>query len=166
MTTEASEVARIRVSLTTGELEVEGSESFVSQYAEPIAAILEKLESDGFTPAAPMQQSAAPAPPAPGPTPQAAEDEPFGEVLHALSSKSGTDQILLAGYYVGKNASDGTFSTNDAHSLLIGQGIKLSNASQSMKNNVTAKRAFKVGSRFKVAKAGMDHLKSLGVHAA
>ena len=90
-------------------------------------------------------------------------DEPFGEVLHTLSSKSGTDQILLAGHYVAKSSADGTFSTVDAHKLLIEQGVKLSNASQSMKNNTSAKRAFKVGNRFKVAKSGLDHLKTLGV---
>jgi len=49
--------------------------------------------------------------------------------------------------------------------LLIEQGVKLSNASQSLKNNVTAKRAFKVGSRYKVAKSGVDYLKTLGVPA-
>ena len=82
-----------------------------------------------------------------------------------MSSKSGTDQILLAGHYAAKVSSDGTFSTNDAHKLLIEQGVKLSNASQSMKNNLTAKRAFKVGGRFKIAKTGIDYLHALGVSA-
>ena len=36
MTTAMSENARIRVSLTTGELEIEGPESFVSQYVDSI----------------------------------------------------------------------------------------------------------------------------------
>lgn len=163
MTTPTSEKARIRISLTTGELEIEGSESFVSQYAESIESVLERLRNDG--PSSPAQPPHATATDA---TPTAASgsgDEPFGEVLHSLSSKSGTDQILLAGYYVGKNTTDGTFSTIDAHKLLIEQGVKLSNASQSLKNNVTAKRAFKVGSRYKVAKSGVDYLKTLGVPA-
>lgn len=160
--------ARFRVNLSTGELEVEGSEAFVSQYAESIESLLERLLEQG--PAAPAVPAAAqPATPAPAGAPAAASvaaDEPFGEVLHSLSSKSGTDQILLAGLYVGKSRDDGTFSTIEAHQRLMEQGVKLSNASQSMKNNLNAKRVFKVGKGFKVAKQGVDHLKSLGVSAA
>lgn len=166
----AGEIARIRISLTAGELEIEGSESFVSQYEESIAAMVERLREEGVVAVAPQQ----PAPVGVGatnlggetaPIPTAA-DEPFGEVLHSLSTKSGTDQILLAGHYVAKNTADGTFSTAEAHKLLIEQGVKLSNASQSLKNNLTAKRAFKVGSRFKISKAGIDYLNTLGVTVA
>jgi hypothetical protein len=165
MSTSPSEKARIRVSLTTGELEIEGTEAFVSQYAESIDAVLERLRADGVVaPAGAAAPSSASStggslPPVP------VDVEPFGEVLHSLSSKSGTDQILLAGYYVGNSVADGTFSTNEAHARLIEQGVKLSNASQSMKNNLSSKRVFKVGTRFKIAKTGVDHLKSLGVSA-
>lgn len=159
----STDKARIRVSLATGELEIEGTESFVSQYAESIEAVLERLRTDGLQTQMPASSNTATAPAMPA---QSAADEPFGEVLHGLSSKAGTDQILLAGFYVSKNTSDGTFSTQDANKLLVEHGVKLSNASQSLKNNVTAKRAFKVGSRYKVSKTGQDYLKSLGVSAA
>lgn len=166
MTTTTSENARIHVNLTTGELEIEGSESFVAQYADSIESVLERLRNDSPSSAVLAPQPTATATGA-APTPASRSgEEPFGEVLHSLSSKSGTDQILLAGYHIGKISTDGTFSTIDAHKLLIEQGVKLSNASQSLKNNVTAKRAFKVGSRYKVAKSGIDYLKTLGVLAA
>jgi hypothetical protein len=169
MASTTSEGSRIRVNLATGELEIEGSESFVSQYADSIAAALERLLENGPSASvagpAPVIVSAAGAGHGPVPVPTSA-DEPFGQVLHSLTSKSGTDQILLAGYYAAKSTSDGTFSTNDAHKLLIEQGVKLSNASQSMKNNLTSKRAFKVGSRFKIAKTGVDYLNTLGVSAS
>lgn len=166
MTSNLAPTARIRIRLATGELEIEGTESFVSRYAESIDAIVDRLHTGSV-----ITQPASTATPAGGvaaaesvtsPSP----DEPFGEVLHTLASKSGTDQILLSGYYVTKGTPDGTFSTADANSLLIEQGVKLSNASQSMKNNLNAKRVFKVGSRFKVAKTGVDHLKTLGVPAS
>ena len=165
MTAATSEASRIRVNLATGELEIEGSETFVSQYADSIASVLDRLLEHG--------PSAPPTAPTPvvatagggGSAPTSA-DEPFGEVLHSLSSKSGTDQILLAGYFYAKSTSDGTFSTMEAHKLLIEQGVKLSNASQSMKNNLVSKRAFKVGSRFKIAKTGIDYLNSLGMSAS
>ena len=166
MATSAGENARIRVSLSAGELEIEGTEDFVSQYADSIESVLERLRIEG--PSGPVPAAQAPATAgSTGPTAAIAPgDEPFGEVLHSLSSKSGTDQILLAGYYVGRNATDGTFSTVDANKLLIEQGVKLSNASQSLKNNLASKRAFKVGNRYKVAKLGIDYLKTLGVPAA
>lgn len=167
-----SETARIRISLTAGELEIEGPESFVSQYEESIAAVLERLREEGVVAVAPQQQAPVVVTTTNGvgeTTPGSAAtaaDEPFGEVLHSLNTKSGTDQILLAGYYVGKSAADGTFSTTEAHKLLIEQGVKLSNASQSLKNNLTAKRAFKVGSRFKISKTGIDYLNTLGATVA
>lgn len=171
MSEPTSETARIRISLTAGELEIEGPESFVSQYEESIAAVLERLREEGVVAvAAPPQQPAVVAASngaaESAPAPAAASEEPFGEVLHSLNTKSGTDQILLAGHYVGKGSADGTFSTTEAHKLLIEQGVKLSNASQSLKNNLSAKRAFKVGSRFKISKAGIDHLNTLGVTVA
>lgn len=157
--------ARIRVSLATGELEVEGTEAFVSQYEETIAALLERLRTDGQ--AAPVSGPRETGASSPAPTaPAAGGDEPFGEVLHLLTSKSGTDQSLLAGYYAAKASPDGSFSTAEASRLLVEQGVKLSNPSQSLKNNLNAKRAFKVGSRYKVSKVGLDHLKTLGVVAA
>ncbi|MDT7570614.1 MAG: hypothetical protein QOE05_788 [Actinomycetota bacterium] len=161
---------RIRISLSTGELEVSGSEAFVSQYAESIETLLERLQSQGPT-VLPQHQlpNTGQAQAAPAPQHAAAsgaDEEPFGEVLHSLTSKTGTDQILLAGYYIGKGNPDGTFATGEAHAKLIEQGVKLSNASQSMKNNLVAKRVFKVGSRYKVSKQGVDHLKSLGSSAS
>jgi hypothetical protein len=164
MSATTSDAARIRVNIAAGELEIEGTEAFVSRYADSIDTIIERLLS-----ASPVPQPSAAGPPARGLTNTVVSsdrDEPFGEVLHSLASKSGTDQILLSGYYVAKGSSDGTFSTGEAHALLIEQGVKLSNASQSMKNNLSSKRVFKVGSRFKVAKTGSDYLKSLGVSAS
>jgi hypothetical protein len=162
MNTTSSDTGRIRINLSLGELEIEGTEAFVSQYADSIEAIVERLRSEAISPPAKLPPLASDA----GtirPSTTASSDEPFGEILHALASKSGTDQILLSGYYVAKDSAEGTFSTSDAHQLLIEQGVKLSNASQSMKNNLTSKRVFKVGNRFKVARTGLDHLKALGV---
>jgi hypothetical protein len=167
MADETGEFSRIRINLSSGELEIQGSDSFVSQYAEPISALLDRLRSEGASgPVATATRSTMETPPVStnGPAPVGAL-EPFGQVLHSLATKSGTDQILLAGYYVSEVNSDGTFSTNEAHKLLIEQGVKLSNASQSLKNNLASKRVFKVGTRFKVAKSGVDYLKTVGVGA-
>jgi hypothetical protein len=73
---------------------------------------------------------------------------------------SQSDKILLAGSFAAQGTGDKTFSTSEASALLVEQGIKLSNPSQSLKNNLAAKRVFKQGNRFRVSKIGEDHLKT------
>src|SRR5215210_2295421 len=127
--------ARIRVSLTTGDLEVEGSEAFVAKYAEPIDELIGRLREGR------LQAPAAPTGDSPTPTPMATGSHPeeFGEALHGLpNSATGTDQILLAGLYAQQESADSTFSTGEANQLLVGQGIKLTNPSQSLKNGIAA----------------------------
>jgi hypothetical protein len=92
----------------------------------------------------------------------AGEQQEFGEVLHSLpNSATGPDRMLLAGSYAQLASADNTFSTGEANQLLLGQGVKLSNPSQALKNAIAAKRVFKVGKRYRVSKSGEEHLKSL-----
>lgn len=158
-----AEQARVRISLSAGDLEVEGTEDFVRQYADSIRTLIDRLEELPI----PIQGTAArgeavgtPAPSAP--TASAAEQREFGEVLHSLpNSASGQDRMLLAGSYAQLASADNTFSTGEANQLLLGQGVKLSNPSQALKNAIASKRVFKVGKRYRVAKTGEEHLKSL-----
>jgi hypothetical protein len=149
--------SRLRVCLQTGELEVEGSESFVSSYADEFRALIAKLAATKVvsTPGPLKDQRLAVASAA------SADAQEFPELLHQMSSSSGTDQILLAGAFAGRGREDGTFATSEANALLVEQGVKLANASQSMANNLKAKRVFKVGKNWKVSKTGQDYLKGL-----
>jgi len=153
--------ARVRISLGSGDLEVEGTEEFVAQYDDAIQAMIGRLKEQ------PVQAAAGAAAPAFAPAAHgaAAPDiagREFGEVLHALSTNaSGSDQMLVAGWYVQLGSADATFSTGAANQLLLGQGIKLSNPSQSLKNAIAAKRVFKVGKGYKVSKSGEEYLKTL-----
>ena len=153
----ASDQFRVRVSLQTGELEVEGSESFVSSFREEFDDLIGRI---GSTPAVAAPPAGAAA------SPSAAKQEPltesFPETLHGLpKGASGTDQILVAGKFASLQTADATFGTAEASALLIEQGIKLSNPSQSMKNNLVAKRVFKAGARWRISKTGEDHLRTL-----
>lgn len=159
--------ARVRISLTAGEFEVEGPEAFVQRYDSVVDDLLERVRS-GPTPKTAStngqkEDVTGEQDESFSPTTEAAELLDFGEVLHSLPSKAtSTDQILLAGHYVQQGSGDNSFSTNEANSLLVEQGIKLSNASQSLKNNLAAKRVFKLpGKRWRVSRPGEEYLKSL-----
>lgn len=153
---------RIRISLRNGELEVEGSEAFLKQHDESIRALVHRLEQtrpEAFSPLEPKQSTSS----SNGPD---ASKNSFPEALQDLPQGApATDQILLAGFYAAQENVDNTFSTGAANSLLIEQGIKLSNPSQSLTNNLKAKRVFRHGKFYKVSKGGEEHLQSLGVIA-
>jgi hypothetical protein len=148
---------RIRVCLSSGEFEVEGDEQFIDRYKATVGVMLEHLASGNARgPKQPELNSS---------ERDSQSPESFGQILHRLpKSATGTDQVLLAGQYAQTSSADNTFATAEANRLLVEQGIKLANPSQSLKNNLTAKRVFKVGKRYRVAKDGEEHLASLTKH--
>ena len=149
---------RISVTVGNSRLDLEGPEPFIANYEESLNRMLDRLASDAATSTD-------------SPPPAESESTPshesglggleFGEALQMLGSASGTDQILLAGKFVQDASEDRTFDTRDANQLLIDQSIKLANASNSMKRNLTRKRVFKVGGKFRVSRTGEEHLASL-----
>jgi hypothetical protein len=150
-------VGRVRVSLVAGELEIEGDEEFVAKYEADLKDILRRLKEQPVPQPVGGKVGVRPSGGAVG-TGTAKE---FGEAIHSLpKGSSGTDQILVAGYYAATGSTDGTFATSEANSLLVEQGIKLSNPSQALKNGLAAKRVFKVGKRFKLSKTGDDSIRS------
>ena len=151
-------MAKLRVNLAEGEFEVEGSEEFVRGYAARIEALLERMGE--------RAAASSPAPtPAADPPPAAAEGDeaPFGEWLQALPrNATDVDRTLLAGLHLQKRAADRAFTTADANRLLLEHGVKLGNPSQSVKQNLVAKRAFAVQrGRYRVAQGGLGHLEQL-----
>ena len=153
---------RIRISLSANELEVEGSPEFVAKYEPTIQLMLERLAE---TPVQPRVAGPANASPEAGTAAVAApvDARGFGELLHDLpKSATGTDQILVAGWHHQQTTADSSFTTADANQLLLGQGIKLSNAAQAMRGNLSGTRVFKVsGNRWRVSRQGEEHLKTL-----
>lgn len=149
---------RIRVSLSAGEIEVEGTEAFVAKYDETINIILQRLR-EGKTPPGP-----APSPqPQPGGEQKVKSLDGFGEALHGFANAAtDTDKMLLAGSFAQGASADNAFATKAASELLIEQGVKPSNPSQCMTNNLKAKRVIKVGKKYRVSKVGEAHLQKLG----
>ncbi len=159
--------ARLRLNLAQGEVEIEGSESFVARYAERFDALLARLPLRDDAPASPVA-AAPPALPAPAasdaaspPTP-ARDDQHFGLLLQALPrSASDVDRILLAGYHVQRFSADKSFGTGEANALLVEQGIKVGNPSQCVKQNLIARRVFRHQRRYRLSQVGQEHLRQL-----
>jgi hypothetical protein len=151
---------KLRVSLATGEFELQGPESFVAQYDQFTRPLLERLASsqpqDFKPPGAATDGGPSQSGSSTGEVPE------FGEAIHRLPrGTSGTDQILLAGFYASLRHAERTFATAEASKLLVEQGIKVSNPSQSLKNNMDGKRVFRVGNRFKISREGQDRVNAL-----
>lgn len=158
--------ARLRINLGQREVEVEGGEAFVREWAPRFESLLELLAAEPDpTPAQPT--AAAPPPARPGRDGDgnggAGAFGPFGEYLLRLpSTATDVDRMLAAGFHVQQTAPDDTFTTADANRRLTEQGIKLGNPSQCVKQSVLAKRVFMVlRSRYRVSQIGRAHLRQL-----
>jgi hypothetical protein len=151
-----SERARLRVNLAQSEFEVEGSEAFVRTYAERFDALLDRL---GHARPAEPAAAVAPAPCAPA---VPVEPKTLGELLHHLPrSATDVDRMLLAGHFAQSRFADASFSTGEANTLLTEQGVKIGNPSQSVKQNLVAKRVFRHQRRYRVSQIGIDYLVQL-----
>ncbi len=154
-----SERARLRVNLAQCEFEVEGSEAFVRTYAERFDALLDRLGTRE-RPADPPAVAAAP--PQSVPEVLSFGDMSLGELLHHLPrSATDVDRMLLAGHFAQSRSADTSFGTGEASALLAEQGVKIGNPSQSVKQNVVARRVFRHQRRYRVSQIGIDHLAQL-----
>ena len=145
----------VRISLSQGEFEIEGTQEYVDTFREVVDALIDRLgsgvsaRSKGTT----FQAKSSGAD---------EQDTEFAEALLGLpSSVTGGDQLLVASWFVQQSSSDNTFSTAEANKLLVDQGVKLANASQSNANALKAKRVFKVGKRFRLSSKGDDYVRAL-----
>jgi hypothetical protein len=157
---------RLRINLSQGEFEVEGSEAFVERYAERIDALFAGLANGHGNEPAPALPAAATAPRTVNASPSngaaATAPEHLGEWLeHMPRSATDVDRMLLAGYYAQVRSADQCFGTGEANALLTDQGIKVGNPSQCVKQNLVAKRVFKHHRRYRVSQTGLDQLRQL-----
>jgi hypothetical protein len=145
---------RIRANRTTGELEVEGTESQVASWWERLWPQL----AEHRTSQTPTQRAGANQPPGQQDLP-----ELFGEYFAEFRSDvTDVDKVLIAGSFVQARDSDRVFSTKAANQLLLDQNIKVANASENVRRLTQTKRVFLVADgRFRVSATGLEHLKTL-----
>ncbi len=159
---------RLKINLSAGEFEVEGSEAFVERYIERIDALFARLANGKSTAPAPADPPSIGASTTASPNRSvngvAAATAPahIGEWLeHMPRSATDVDRMLLAGYFAQLRSADQSFGTGEAAILLTDQGIKVGNPSQCVKQNLVAKRVFKHQRRYRVSQTGHDQLRQL-----
>jgi len=93
--------------------------------------------------------------------------EVFGEFYTEFRSNiSDVDKILVAGAFAQRMDQERSFTTSTAKQLLLDQGIKVANASESVRRLKETKRVFAVSDgRFRVSATGLEYLNSLKVTA-
>lgn len=158
---------RLKINLSQGEFEVEGSEAFVERYADRIDALFASLAHGKMHEQAPILPSAniASASGANAPNGAASPGSApahIGEWLeHMPRSATDVDRMLIAGYFAQIRSADQSFGTGEANTLLTDQGIKVGNPSQCVKQNLVAKRVFKHQRRYRVSQTGLDQIRQL-----
>lgn len=165
------EKAKIRINLNSREVEIEGSEDFVSKYDETINSFLEKiyLEDDRKNQSKinnEVEHTKVQTTNSNGDNHDdnnnIDDDASFGELYNKLSnSAKDVDKMLLAGYFVQLSSEDKIFSTRDASRLLLEQGVKLTNPSASLKSNMSTKKVFKHKGHYRISETGISYIKSL-----
>lgn len=167
--------ARIRINLSTLELEIEGPEEFVNAYADkvgefmellkkkadeipvvmsgPNGSLAENIQEGPGRPEEEIQQKSAL-----GPVP-----ETFGEFyLRAAKNINDIDKVLLGGYFIQHKNDKNIFSTREVSAVLKENGIYLKNPSHSIKLNLDARRIFSVKKGcFRVSEEGLERLSSV-----
>lgn len=151
--------ARLKINLSQGEFEVEGSEAFVNRYVERIDALFAQFQNGE---AAERPAVVVTATKTNGEIAKIDPPENIGEWLeHMPRSATDVDRMLLAGYFAQRRSGDQSFGTGEANTLLTDQGIKVGNPSQCVKQNLVAKRVFRHQRRYRVSQTGLDQLRQL-----
>lgn len=137
---------RIRVEVGGKALELEGDEEFLGRYTKELDGLLGELGGPASGPRQALVQ--------PGSVP-----DTFGEfMLSVPSAATDTDRVLAAVYFVAGGMPSKTVTTKEANDLLLSQGYKLSNPSQSIKNSIVAKRLFRHESGVRLSQSGVKYV--------
>ncbi len=167
----------IRINLNSREFEIKGNEEFISKYDAIIESFLLIMKSN---------EAQASQPPSPGKTESPTKSDnqstkknlessngeaassvskvpdSFGEFYNKIpKAAKDVDKILAAGYFVQLTSGSNSFSTREASTLLVEQGVKLSNPSAFMKSNFATKKVFKHQGNYRVSESGAEYVKQM-----
>ena len=170
------ENTRVKINLKSGEIEFEGSESFVQSQMDNLDVILDLvgtgipltevavLDNGGDVPVDSVEE---PENGEPLPSNLQVPDS-FGEWMHKFKDGiNDLEKALVTAYYVQSQSDKNDFKTLEVNKSLRDHGIKLSNPSQALKKLETKKYLFqtrKEGQKvrfMRVSQDGLGHLRSL-----
>ena len=161
---------RIRVNYSAREIEIAGSEQIVRDLWSELEPLREHFASDGERQPQPPDDRRSTRLGAARQTNEGQAGtvpEEFGEFFQGFRHDiTDVDRVLVAASFVQSASDDNGFTTGEANQLLQNQGVKLSNASESVRRNVAARRAFPLmGSKgkYRVSLTGREHLQTLKV---
>lgn len=163
--------ARIKISVVSGEIEIEGTESFVSEQINNLEKLVgyfkvkntkEKIISDPISTVIEVPQENS----------QVNETnkfpDNFGEWFHKYPKGLIEDDIvLLTGLYIQNNESENnSFKTRPINKTLLEQGVKISNTSASLTNLKKKKLIIQVGKdgslkSYRISTDGKKHIDEL-----
>ncbi len=172
---------KLYINIKTGEISIEGSEVFVSKQMDSLEDIVSLMQVEASTPdtndvdteaseeseidSNSNAESKIPEPSSANG--ELAVPEVFGEWLHMFKDDiNDQDKALITAYYVQKDSDSNDFKTSEINKSLKDHGIKLTNASMTLKQIEKKKLIFqtrKVGklSFKRVSADSVKHLKSL-----
>ena len=149
--------ARIRINVSAGEIEIEGTEAFVREYVDKFEDLFESLKKRPQVAPAPQklalpEQVSVPA--------EAEIPEVFGEYLQRFpKSITDVDKVLVAAHFVQLHDSEKSFTTRSASKLLTEQGFKVANPSDCVKKNTKTKRVFALEKgKYRVSQLGIAYI--------
>jgi hypothetical protein len=152
--------ARIRINIRAGEIEIEGTETFVREYLDRFEELVEFFKKRPQVAPVPKKVALPEQAPAPAKTEM---PNVFGEYLQRFpKSITDVDRILVAAYFVQSHEPENSFTTRSANRLLTEQSIKVANASVCVKRNIKTKRVFALEKgKYRVSQPGIDYINEL-----
>lgn len=162
---------KVKINFKTGEMELEGTETFVQSQLEKLDVIVNLMEQLSETAEEEVVEEA---------VTEAEEKkllttgekgleipDTFGEWFHKFKGEiTDSDKALVTAYYVQKHNEENDFKTIEVNKSLLEHGIKLPNPSRELERLSSKKLVFqtrKVGKLkyLRVSSDGVTHLKTL-----
>ena len=166
------EIAKFKLNLKSGEIEVEGSESFVENQIRTLEKLVELMglnnsSGAGKTDSPDGKLDGEKIPPKAADAPDDKIPNIFGEWMHTFKTDiNDLDKALITARFVQSQSSLNDFKTAEVNHALKEHGIKLSNPSATLNRLVAKKMMFqtrKVGvlKYVRVSADGQSHLDTL-----
>lgn len=145
---------RIRINLSTREVEWEGSENFIGKYDTIINDFIEKI-SNSELPNKSLSNTNPTLKPSQTLSEHHSTETSFGEfyVKFPRNIKM-IDKVLIAAYYIQQTSEDGLFTSKEISEVLSEQNVKVTNASAFVK--ALGGKVFSKGGKYRVSEKGIE----------